>query len=173
MNLSSEPTTLYKIMARLSNVLKWSLAIVIAMRKGPHIGLAMAPWVCIMTSMAASKRLRGSINGFTSSISRVNPFFRPCAWMIISKHIPAFAGTLNAAFWASGSEDRYCWTANCHASELDWLAGEAIPGILGKSIRGIRRSVSLLWSASSCTYQRRGRRAGTFTSKDAERSQSA
>ena len=107
MNLSSEPTTLYRIMPRLSNVLKWSLAIVMALRKGPHIGLASPPWVCMMTSMAASQRLRGSIQGRRSSRSREKPFFCPCAWMIISQHMPAFAGTLNAAFWTSGSETMY------------------------------------------------------------------
>ena len=47
--------------------------------------------------------------------------------MIISEHISSSsAGTLNAAFWTSASEERYCWTANCHASELPWLGEKAV-----------------------------------------------
>ena len=46
--------------------------------------------------------------------------------MIIAKHISALAGKLNVAFWTFGSKERYCWTANCHASELDWLVEQSI-----------------------------------------------
>ena len=48
------------------------------------------------------------IDGSFEALRRVDqwfqwPFFRPCAWKIISKPCPALAETLNTAFWASGS----------------------------------------------------------------------
>lgn len=36
------------------------------------------------------------------------------------------AGTLDATFSASSSEESYCWTAIWHVSELDWPAEESM-----------------------------------------------
>lgn len=38
----------------------------------------------------------------------------------------ASAGTLDATFSASSSEESYCWTAIWHVSELDWPAEESM-----------------------------------------------
>ena len=80
----------------------------IAIRIGPHIGLATAPWVCMRMSIAASKRLRGSIKGRISSISLVKPLLRPCTFMIIFKHDSALAGALKDALCDSGNEAICC-----------------------------------------------------------------
>ena len=79
--------------------------------------------------------------------------------------MPAFAGTLNAPFWAGVIEDMYRWTADCHASEPFWLADEGIPLELVTQDLYIGHNRSLLWFIHLFINEALGRWAGRVFKK--------